>query len=94
MITELIRTLSPDGRNGMQIDRSTYGEVKDVLVNVLREGPLPFKALCARTIPLLYDKFHGSPMWFIVNVKLDLEARGEIITSRRGKAELVTLAAA
>ena len=92
MISTQITTLTPNGREGMQIALETYSDVKNCLVGMLKNGPLPFKALCARSIPQLIDKFEGSPMWYIVNVKLDLEAKGEILSVSKGKSQLVMLA--
>lgn len=43
-----------------------------------KEGQITFESLADKTIEAVEKDFDGKPLWYIVTVKLDLEARGII----------------
>lgn len=76
---EKIMTLHPDGKAGVNILKRRYDVVKDSLLEILgKEGQITFESLADKTIVSIEKDFDGKPLWYIVTVKLDLEARGII----------------
>ena len=76
---EKILTLHPDGKAGVNILKRRYDLIKDVLLEILeKEGQITFESLADKTIEAVEKDFDGKPLWYIVTVKLDLEARGII----------------
>ncbi len=75
-----ILTLHPKGKKGVNILESKYNLVKDTLIQILRSqgGEMSYQELNAIAKEILSGKFHGSITWYVVSVKLDLEARGII----------------
>lgn len=68
----------PD-KQGVRIARDRYDAVRGAIEEALeREGTLTFTELRAAVENALDDRFDGSPGWYYVTVKLDLEARGVI----------------
>ena len=85
---EKIMTLHPQGLNGVRIERSKYGRVRQAIIQALRENsPLTFKELTRAVEQELTGQFNGSIGWYCTTVKLDLEARGEISCSRDGNRQ-------
>jgi hypothetical protein len=76
---ERIETHHPEGKAGVRILRRKYETVREAILDILRRHREPtfveFNRLVAKE---LVDSFNGSPGWYFVTVKLDLEARGEI----------------
>lgn len=73
-----ILTLHPEGKQGVNLDRTKYDAVRGAILDVLSsEGVVAFADLSERVAVLLPD-FDGSYGWYTTTVKLDLEARGEI----------------
>lgn len=75
---EKILTLHPQGKKGTNILRRRYELVKDTLLDVIREngGEMTFEKMSDIAIEKLEKTLDGKPLWYIVTVKLDLEARG------------------
>lgn len=74
-----ILTLHPQGKKGVNILRVKYDEVRQVLQEVMKKngGEMTFEALSDQAIEVLeQNNFQGKPLWYIVTVKLDMEARG------------------
>ncbi len=73
-----IMTLHPQGKAGVNILLRRYEQVKTVLLEIVSEtNPIPFDSLTDKAEERLKtEKFDGKPLWYIVSVKLDLEARG------------------
>lgn len=75
-----ILTLHPDDKQGVNIDRDKYDEMKRALLRVVGRGAdgVPFSELKDRVPEHLSDEVFGdaSVSWYCVTVKLDLEARG------------------
>ena len=74
-----ILTLHPSGKQGVNILERRYELVKDTLINLLHtHGELSYKELNEMAEQALAGKLDGSIPWYVVTVKLDLEARGVI----------------
>jgi len=76
---ERIETLHPEGKKGVNILTNKYKQVKDTIIKILEEsGEIEFKQLNRRAVDTLTGKFEGKITWYVITVKLDLEARGII----------------
>ncbi|MBR06101.1 MAG: hypothetical protein CMP48_00300 [Rickettsiales bacterium] len=76
---ETILTLHPEGKQGVNISRSKYETIREFILKTLKEaGELSFADLDDLAVDSLSETFDGKVTWYIVTVKLDLEARGEI----------------
>lgn len=75
---EKILTLHPQGKKGTNILRRRYELVKNTLLDVIREngGEMTYEKMNELAAERLEKTLDGKPMWYIVTVKLDLEARG------------------
>ena len=89
MAEERILTLHPQGKAGVNIKRAKYEAVRAAILQAIdAAGVLSFGELPARCAALLPD-FDGSISWYVISVKLDLEARGVIERlPRKGKQQL------
>lgn len=75
-MTDKIMTLHPQGKQGVNIDREKYEQVKKAIVTALQKhGEMTFTELGTAVTQQLADTFTGSIMWYYTTVKLDLEAR-------------------
>lgn len=77
MVNEKIMTIHPEGKNGVRIDKAIYDLMKQQIISCLHEDE------CTYTQMVEYAKNHvkdfkGSIGWYLVSVKLDLEARNII----------------
>lgn len=78
-MSERIKTLHPDGKQGVNIDKAKYDAVAAaILSSIQAAGVLPFGDLAAAVTSRLPADFEGSIGWYTTTVKLDLEARGLI----------------
>lgn len=85
MSEERILTLHPRGKNGVNILKRRYDQIKDTLISILEEsGEMEFKQLNVQATNRLRDSFDGKLTWYVVTVKQDLEARG-IIQQAQGR---------
>lgn len=77
MPEEKIMTLHPQGKQGVNISKTKYDQVKEVLLKVIEsEQPISFTYMAELSKEILIDEgFDGKPLWYITTVKLDLEAR-------------------
>lgn len=80
---EKIRTLHPGGKQGVNIDRVLYEEMRKRLLQVIPKGSdgVAFRDLAPLVEPILDRKKFpraASTSWYVVTVKQDLEARGLI----------------
>lgn len=79
MNEEKIMTLHPQGKKGVNILRRRYDIIKNFIVDVISEhGEISFQELSDLAVERLEETFDGKVVWYIVTVKLDLEARGII----------------
>ena len=76
---EKIMTLHPDGKQGVNIDRTKYDVIRQAILDCLAEqGEIPFSQLDETVAARMAGPFDGSIGWYTTTVKLDLEARDEI----------------
>ena len=74
-----IQTLHPEeGKRGVNIARDKYDLVHAAIVEALANGPLTLAALQEAVAQYVGPDFDGAPGWYMMSVKLDMEARGEI----------------
>lgn len=79
MSDEKIMTLHPQGKKGVNILRSKYDTIKDFLLQKIQEqGEITYSDLNDLAVDELSNTFDGKVPWYVVTVKLDLEARGII----------------
>ena len=76
---ERIMTLHPQGKKGVHILKRRYDFIKDYIVKTVKEhGEMTYQLLDEMANKELTESFDGKVSWYIVSVKLDLEARGVI----------------
>lgn len=79
MKEEKILTLHPDRKMGVNILKRRYDVIKDFIIKTLKENQaLSFEELTVKAVDNLTNTFDGKVKWYVVTVKLDLEARGLI----------------
>lgn len=79
MSEERIMTLHPKGKKGVNILKRRYEFIKDYILKTVEEhGEITYELLDDMAGKELRDSFDGKVAWYIVSVKLDLEARGVI----------------
>lgn len=79
MSEERIQTLHPSGKSGTNILVGKYAQIRGFLLKEIREaGEITFEELTDRAVERLSPTFDGKVIWYVVTVKLDLEARGLI----------------
>ena len=85
-------TLHPAGKAGVNIDKQKYDAVREAIVLSLRKhGTLTFGDLTAEVRKRLEGEFAGSISWYVTTVKLDLEARGEIVRVPKSSPQRLVL---
>lgn len=78
-MSDKILTQHPEGKHGVNIDRTKYDQVRSAILDALAgPGELTFQELNEAVGRRLEGRFDGSIGWYFTTVKLDLEARGEI----------------
>jgi len=78
-MAEKIKTLHPEGKQGVNISRAKYDTIRTAVLNVVEEqGEIRFKDLPTAVEAELEEPFDGSLTWYVTTIKLDLEARGLI----------------
>lgn len=76
---EKILTLHPQGKSGVNISLEKYSIIKDYILEALKKySNITYQDLNQLAIKDLQDTFDGKVAWYLVSVKLDLEARGII----------------
>ncbi len=90
---DLVRTLHPEKKKGVNINREKYEIIRKAIFAVLRANKeMTFMSLSRAVEKQLGNKFEGSVMWYVTTVKLDLEARGEVKRVPKSRPQLVKLA--
>lgn len=76
-MSDKIMTLHPEGKQGVNIERAKYDIMRDTIVRIVGQRPgITFTELAQAAAAELHATFHGSVVWYVTTVKLDLEARG------------------
>ncbi|MDN3689134.1 DUF6958 family protein [Cyclobacterium jeungdonense] len=79
MNEEKIMTLHPQGKKGVNILKRRYDPIKNFIIETLQEyKEISFSELTDLAVAKLTDSFDGKVTWYVVSVKLDLEARNLI----------------
>lgn len=74
-----ILTLHPEGKNGVNISLVKYELIRDfILKTIQNHGEITFSTLTQLAKKELVNQFEGNIPWYVVSVKLDLEARNVI----------------
>ena len=85
-------TLHPAGKAGVNIDRQKYDVVREAILEAVRtNGTITFGDLAAEVRSRLEATFAGSISWYVTTVKLDLEARGEIVRVPKSKPQQLVI---
>jgi len=73
---EKILTLHPQGKKGVNILKRRYDVIKKFILEIIKKhGEITYEELNDLAVDQLTDSFDGKVVWYIVIVKLDLEAR-------------------
>ncbi|MHA2424003.1 MAG: DUF6958 family protein [Candidatus Thorarchaeota archaeon] len=87
-----IKTLHPEGKEGVNIEREKYDLLRCTILEVLDgSNQISFKELGAEIKQRIGKEFSGSVSWYYTTVKLDLEARGEIERIPGSKPQMLRL---
>jgi hypothetical protein len=88
-----IMTLHPDpAKQGVHIDKAKYDLVREAIVaSVHDHGEITFKALTEDVGRRLAGRLDGSVPWYVISVKLDLEARGVVRRLPKSRPQRVCL---
>ena len=79
MSEERILTLHPQGKDGVHILKRRYDVIRDFIVKTVEDhNEITYEKLTDLAVAELSETFDGKVVWYIVTVKLDLEARGVI----------------
>jgi len=79
MKEERVVTLHPQGKKGVNILKRKYDIIKDYILKTVEEhGEITYQLLDEMAGKELGDSFNGKVVWYVVSIKLDLEARGYI----------------
>ncbi|KUG24786.1 hypothetical protein ASZ90_005400 [hydrocarbon metagenome] len=71
-----IMTLHPSGKQGVNILSRRYEVIKSFILSKLKEhSEISFDKLTDLAVEELSESFDGKVVWYMVTVKLDLEAR-------------------
>jgi|GEM_PF-461258 len=83
---EFLRTVRPDNKAGVRMDRSKYEMLKEFILDVLNKSDQVTINELLSQAQALFDKEFGENIgWYVYQVKLDLEARGLIKRERPAK---------
>ncbi len=90
---EKIACKHPEGKEAPNIDREKYETMKRCILRTIEaHGGLSFKQLRVEVVHQLKGNFDGSISWYLTTVKLDLEARGLIVRTKRNNLQHLELA--
>ena len=90
---DMIRTLHPEKKQGVNISREKYEMIRKAILCVLQEKKeITFMNLSRAVEKEVNGNFDGSVMWYVTTVKLDMEARGEVKRVANSRPQLVRLA--
>jgi len=87
---DMIRTLHPEKKQGVNISREKYEMIRKAILLILRtQKEMTFMALSRAVEKDVRGKFEGSVTWYVTTVKLDLEARGAVKRVPNSRPQLV-----
>ena len=90
---DMIRTLHPGKKQGVNISKEKYEIIRKAILSTLRsQKEISFSNLSRAVEKEVNGTFDGSVMWYVTTVKLDLEARGEVKRVPNSRPQLVKLA--
>ena len=90
---DMIRTLHPEKKQGVNISREKYEIIRKAILCVLEtEREMTFMNLSRAVEKEVNGTIEGSVTWYVTTVKLDLEARGKIKRVHHSRPQLVKLA--
>jgi hypothetical protein len=73
---EKVMTLHPQGKKGVNILKRRYDHIKEFILNTIEDSvEISFQDLIDLAVDQLTNTFDGKVIWYIVTIKLDLEAR-------------------
>ena len=76
-LDEKILTLHPAGKKGVNILRRRYDTISSFLLDTVEtKGEITYQELNDLAEEELTASFDGKISWYVVTIKLDLEARG------------------
>lgn len=79
MNEERIMTLHPRGKKGVNILKRRYDIISNFIIKILSEKEeITFQEIADLAVKKLTPTFDGKVIWYLVSVKLDLEARNII----------------
>lgn len=89
---EMIRTLHPEKKQGVNISKEKYEIIRKAIMATLRaQKEISFMNLSRAVEKEVNGTFEGSVMWYVTTVKLDLEARGTLKRVPNSRPQLVKL---
>ena len=89
---EKILTLHPQGKTGTNISKAKYDQMRDAILSTLQtHGEMTFAGLNNAVSRKLEGKFDGSIGWYFTTVKLDLEARNELMRIPKSSPQRIRL---
>lgn len=89
---DMIRTLHPDKKQGVNISSEKYDLIHKTITATLQQNKeIPFMKLARAVEKELRGKFEGSVTWYVTTVKLDMEARGEVKRVPNSRPQVVKL---
>ena len=89
---DMIRTLHPEKKQGVNISKEKYEIIRKAILSTLRaQKETTFKNLSRAVEKEVRGKFDGSVMWYVTTVNLDLEARGEVKRVPNSRPQIVKL---
>ena len=89
---EMIRTLHPEKKQGVNISKDKYEIIRKAIFSTLKQNKeMPFMKLARAVERELRGTFEGSVTWYVTTVKLDMEARGEVKRVPNSRPQLVKL---
>lgn len=87
---DMIRTLHPGKKQGVNISREKYEMIRKAILAILRtQKEMTFMALARAVEKDVRGKFEGSVTWYVTTVNLDLEARGAVKRVPNSRPQLV-----
>jgi len=90
---DMIRTLHPEKKQGVNISKEKYEIIRNAILCVLQaQKEITFMNLSRAVEKEVNGNFEGSVTWYVTTVKLDLEARGKVKRVPNSRPQLVRLA--